>query len=158
VGFAKKTTNPIGVTTMSTWTFRPGDVQTEWYIIDAENAVLGRLATRVATILKGKHRPQYTPHADTGDHVIVINAEKIRLTGNKEDQKRYYSHTGYVGGLKTVTFREMRDQHPDRIIEKAVKGMLPKTSLGRKMYTKLKVYAGDQHPHQAQQPKPLQIN
>jgi len=140
---------------MRTWTCRPGDVQTEWYVIDAEGAVLGRLAAKVATILKGKHKPQYTPHADTGDHVIVINAEKIRVTGRKEDQKRYYSHSGYAGGLKTTTFREMREQHPDRIIEKAVKGMLPKTSLGRKMYRKLNVYAGSQHPHQAQQPKTL---
>jgi len=142
---------------MRTWT-SPSDIEAEWYVIDAEDAVLGRLATKVATVLKGKHRPQYTPHVDTGGHVIVINAEKIRLTGRKEEQKRYYRHSGYPGGLKTITFKEMREQHPDRIIEKAVKGMLPKTPLGRKMYGKLKVYAGDQHPHQAQQPKSLQLS
>lgn len=142
---------------MRTWTYRPGDVQTEWYVIDAENAVLGRLATKAATILRGKHRPQFTPHADTGGHVIIINASKVRLTGRKEDQKLYYRHSGYAGGLKTIGFKDLRKEHPERIVESAVKGMLPKTSLGRKMFKKLKVYAGSHHPHAAQQPKTLDL-
>ncbi len=143
---------------MGTWTYRPGDVQTEWYVIDAEGEILGRLATKVATILRGKHRPQYTPHADLGDHVVVINADKVRLTGRKEDQKVYHRHTGYAGGLKTASFKALREQYPERIVESAVRGMLPKTSLGRKMRKKLKVYAGNQHPHTAQQPKTLDMD
>lgn len=140
---------------MRTWTIRPGDIEREWYVIDASDAVLGRLATKVATILRGKHRPQYTPHADCGDHVIVVNAEKVRVTGRKEDQKVYHRHTGYPGGLKSTGLKDMREKHPERIIEAAIRGMLPKNPLGRKMYLKLKVYAGDQHPHTAQQPKTL---
>ncbi|MFQ5356383.1 MAG: 50S ribosomal protein L13 [Mariprofundaceae bacterium] len=143
---------------MGTWTYRPGDVQTEWYVIDAEGAILGRLATKVATVLRGKHRPQYTPHADLGDHVVVINADKVRLTGRKEDQKKYYRHSGYAGGLKTTSFKALREKYPERIVESAIRGMLPKTSLGRKMRKKLKVYAGNQHPHTAQQPKTLDMN
>jgi len=143
---------------MRTWTVRPGDIKREWYVIDANDAVLGRLATRAASILRGKHRPQYSPHADCGDHVIIVNAEKVRLTGRKEDQKVYHRHTGYPGGLKTTSLKDMREQHPERIIEAAIRGMLPKNPLGRKMFTKLKVYAGDQHPHAAQQPKPLSID
>ncbi|GMQ99890.1 MAG: 50S ribosomal protein L13 [Zetaproteobacteria bacterium] len=143
---------------MRTWTYRPGSVEREWYVIDAQDLVLGRLATRVASILRGKHRPQYTPHADCGDHVIIINAEKIRVTGRKEAQKNYYRHSQYPGGLKTITLEKQREKHPERIIEAAVKGMLPKNSLGRKIIRKMNVYAGDQHPHIAQQPKTLSLD
>jgi len=132
-------------------------VNREWYVIDANDLVLGRLATRAATILRGKHRPQYTPHADCGDHVIVINAAKVRVTGRKEAQKTYYRHSGYAGGLKSITLEKQRERFPERIIELAVKGMLPKNSLGRAMFKKLKVYAGEDHPHTAQQPKPLSL-
>jgi large subunit ribosomal protein L13 len=143
---------------MRTWTYRPGSVEREWYVIDAQDLILGRLATRVASILRGKHRPQYTPHADCGDHVIIINAEKIRVTGRKEAQKNYYRHSQYPGGLKTITLEKQREKHPERIIEAAVKGMLPKNSLGRKIIKKMNVYAGDQHPHIAQQPKTLSLD
>jgi len=143
---------------MRTWTYRPGSVDREWYVIDANDMVLGRLATRAATILRGKHRPQYTPHADCGDHVIVINAAKVRVTGRKENQKVYYRHTGYAGGLKSITLEKQRQRFPERIIEAAVKGMLPKNPLGRSMFKKLKVYAGAEHPHAAQQPKPLSLD
>ncbi|MDX8411219.1 MAG: 50S ribosomal protein L13 [Mariprofundaceae bacterium] len=140
---------------MRTWTSRPGDIKREWYVIDAKGQTLGRLATRVATVLRGKHRPQYTPHADTGDHVIVLNAQQVSLTGRKEEQKVYYRHSGYPGGIKSTSIKRMREEHPERIIENAVRGMLPKNPLGRSMFGKLKVYAGDSHPHHAQQPKPL---
>jgi len=143
---------------MRTWTYRPGSVNREWYVIDANDVVLGRLATRAATVLRGKHRPQYSPHADCGDHVIVINAAKIRVTGRKELQKVYYRHSGYAGGLKSITLEKQRQQHPERIIEAAIKGMLPKTPLGRSMFKKLKVYAGEDHPHTAQQPKTLSLD
>ncbi|MDQ6958728.1 MAG: 50S ribosomal protein L13 [Mariprofundaceae bacterium] len=143
---------------MRTWTYRPGSVEREWYVIDAKDLILGRLATRVASILRGKHRPQYTPHADCGDHVIIINAEKIRVTGRKEAQKNYYRHSQYPGGLKTITLEKQREKYPERIIEAAVKGMLPKNSLGRKIIRKMNVYAGDQHPHMAQQPKTLSLD
>jgi len=127
-------------------------VERVWHVIDAEGQVLGRLATKVAVLLMGKHKPTYTPFLDTGDHVIVINAEKVRLTGGKEEQKLYRRHTGYPGGLKETSARKMRQTHPERIVELAVWGMLPKSTLGKHMYKKLKVYAGDKHPHQAQQP------
>jgi len=143
---------------MRTWTYRPGSIERDWYVIDARDLVLGRLASRVATILRGKHRPQYTPHADCGDHVVIINAEKIRTTGRKETQKTYYRHSRYPGGLKSITLEKQREKHPERIIEAAVKGMLPKNSLGRKMIRKMNVYAGDRHPHAAQQPKPLNLD
>ncbi|ATX81375.1 LSU ribosomal protein L13P [Mariprofundus ferrinatatus] len=143
---------------MRTWTVRPGDVERKWYIVDASDLVLGRLATQVATVLRGKHRPQYTPHADCGDHVIVINAEKVAVTGNKESDKVYYRHTGFAGGLKSITLGKQRAQHPERIIEAAVKGMMPKGPLGRSMLKKLKVYAGSDHPHTAQQPEALKLN
>lgn len=143
---------------MRTWTVRPGDIDRKWYVVDAEDVVLGRLATEVAKILRGKHRPQYTPHADCGDHVVIINAEKIKVTGRKEEQKTYYRHTGYAGGLKSITLEKQRQQHPERIIEAAVKGMMPKNSLGRSMLKKLKVYAGGDHPHAAQQPEQLNLN
>jgi len=143
---------------MRTWTYRPGSVEREWYVIDARDLILGRLATRVASILRGKHRPQYSPHADCGDHVIIINAEKIRVTGRKEAQKNYYRHSQYPGGLKTITLEKQRERFPERIIEAAVKGMLPKNSLGRKIIRKMNIYAGDQHPHVAQQPKTLSLD
>jgi len=142
---------------MRTWTYSPGSVAREWYVIDANDLILGRLATRAATILRGKHRPQYTPHADCGDHVIVINAAKVRVTGRKEAQKTYYRHSGYAGGLKSITLEKQRERFPERIIELAIKGMLPKNPLGRAMFKKLKVYAGEDHPHTAQQPKPLSL-
>jgi len=143
---------------MSTWTYRPGSIEREWYIIDANDLVLGRLATRAASVLRGKHRPQFTPHADCGDHVIVINAANVRVTGRKELQKTYYRHSGYAGGLKSITLEKQRQQFPERIIELAVKGMLPKNPLGRQMFKKLKVYAGAEHPHAAQQPKTLSLD
>lgn len=143
---------------MRTWTVRPGDIEPDWYVVDANDVVLGRLATKIATILRGKHRPQYTPHADCGDHIIVINAEKVRVTGGKDDKKLYHRHTGYVGGLKTTSLGEMRATHPERIIESAVKGMMPKNPLGRAMLRKLKVYAGSEHPHAAQKPQTLNLD
>jgi large subunit ribosomal protein L13 len=143
---------------MRTWTYRPGSINREWYVIDANDVVLGRLATRAATLLRGKHRPQYTPHVDCGDHVIVINAAKVRVTGRKEAQKVYHRHTGYAGGVKSITLEKQRQQFPERIIEAAIKGMLPKTPLGRSMFKKLKVYAGEDHPHAAQQPKTLSLD
>ncbi len=143
---------------MRTWTYRPGSIKREWYVVDARDVVLGRLAARVAAVLRGKHRPQFTPHADCGDHVIVINADKVRVTGRKETQKVYYRHSGYPGGLKSITLEKQRQKHPERIVEAAVRGMLPKNALGRQMFRKLKVYAGADHPHAAQQPKPLNLD
>ncbi|HXH65124.1 MAG TPA: 50S ribosomal protein L13 [Mariprofundaceae bacterium] len=143
---------------MRTWTVRPGDIERNWYVIDASDVVLGRLATKIATILRGKHRPQYTPHADCGDHIIVINAEKVRVTGGKEEKKIYHRHTGYIGGLKSTPLAEMRATHPERIIESAVKGMMPKNPLGRAMLSKLKIYAGSEHPHAAQKPQTLNLD
>ncbi len=143
---------------MGTWTVRPGDIERKWYVVDAEDMILGRLATRIATILRGKHRPEYTPHADCGDHVIVINADKVAVTGNKEAQKIYYRHSGYAGGLKSISLEKQREKHPERIIEAAVKGMMPKGPLGRAMLKKLKVYAGSDHPHTAQKPETLELN
>ena len=135
---------------------RPADVQHRWYVLDAEDQVLGRLATRVATMLRGKHKPSFTPHVDTGDFVIVVNAEKVRLTGRKREQKTYYRHTGYVGHVKSRTADEvLTGPHPDRVVRQAVRGMLPKNSLGRQMFRKLKVYAGPDHPHAAQKPEVL---
>lgn len=125
----------------------------DWYIVNAENMILGRLAARIAHVLKGKHKPAYSPHYDVGDFVVVINADKIKLSGNKLDKKAYFSHSGYPGGTRYTTVRTMLNRHPERVVEYAVKGMLPKNSLGRKMLKKLKVYAGDQHPHKAQQPR-----
>jgi len=143
---------------MATWTVRPGDIERKWYVVDATDLILGRLATEIATVLRGKHRPEYTPHADCGDHIVVINAEKIRVTGNKEKAKIYYHHTGFVGSLKSITLEKQREKHPERIIESAVKGMMPKGPLGRSMLKKLKVYAGSDHPHTAQQPEAMKLN
>jgi|SRR5690606_10987714 len=130
-------------------------IERDWYLVDAEDEILGRLATRIATVLMGKHKPAYTDFLDTGDFVIVVNAEKVRLTGTKWDDKIYYRHSGYPGGLKQRTARRVRDEHPERLLYMAVRGMLPKNKLGRKMLTRLRVYAGADHPHQAQQPVPL---
>jgi large subunit ribosomal protein L13 len=136
----------------STQFAKAGEVERNWVLIDAEGATLGRLATKAAMILRGKNKPQYTPNADTGDFVVIVNADKVVLTGNKADQKRYWRYSGYLGGLKFESFKEAMERHPERVIEHAVKGMLPKTTLGRKQGTKLKVYAGPEHPHTAQNP------
>lgn len=142
---------------MRTYSPKPADVQRQWYVIDATDVVLGRLASQVATLLRGKHKPIFAPHVDTGDFVIVVNADKVVLTGNKLQQKRAYRHSGYPGGLRSIPYSELMEKRPARVIEKAVKGMLPKNSLGRKMAKKLKVYAGPDHPHQAQKPVPFEI-
>jgi large subunit ribosomal protein L13 len=132
-------------------------VEKEWFVVDAQGATLGRLATQVASILRGKHKPTYTPHADAGDFVVIVNAGKVHLTGRKMDQKMYYWYTGYPGGIKGRTARQMLDRKPEEVLRRAVKGMLPKNNLGRKMMTKLKIYASPEHPHQAQQPKQLAV-
>ncbi len=143
---------------MTTVSMREQDVERSWWIIDAENQILGRMATEIARRLRGKHKPEYTPHVDTGDYIIVVNADKVRVTGNKEKDKIYWRHTGYPGGIKGTSVADMRETHPERIIEKAVKGMLPRNPLGRAMYRKLKVYAGAEHPHAAQQPATLELS
>jgi large subunit ribosomal protein L13 len=140
-----------------TYSAKDSDFQGKWYVVDASDLILGRLATVVAARLRGKHNPLFTPHTDTGDFVIVINAEKIRLTGKKWTQKLYHHHTGYIGGLKTASAREIMEKRPEELIRRAVKGMLPKNRLGSQLYTKLKVYAGATHPHQAQTPEPLNV-
>jgi large subunit ribosomal protein L13 len=142
---------------MKTYSATAETVKREWFVIDATDKILGRLSTEIARRLRGKHKPEYTPHVDTGDYIVVINAEKVRVTGNKETDKMYHHHTGYIGSLKSVNLAKMRKNHPDRIIKHSVKGMLPKNSLGRAMFKKLKVYAGGSHEHAAQQPKPLEI-
>ncbi|GII53077.1 50S ribosomal protein L13 [Planotetraspora thailandica] len=142
---------------MRTFSPKPNDVERQWYVIDATDVVLGRLASHVATLLRGKHKPIFAPHVDTGDFVIVINADKVALTGNKLEQKKAYRHSGYPGGLRAVSYGELMEKRPDRAVEKAVKGMLPKNALGRRMAKKLKVYAGAEHPHQAQRPVPFEI-
>jgi large subunit ribosomal protein L13 len=136
----------------------PDSIQRKWFLVDAENQTLGRLATEVASVLRGKTKPNFTPHLDTGDFVIVVNAEKIKVTGKKFDQKLYRRHSGRPGGMKVETFKSLQSRIPERIVEKAVKGMLPHTRLGRQLFTKLKVYKGSEHPHLAQQPKLLNIN
>ena len=142
---------------MPTYSPKPGDVTRAWHVIDAEDVVLGRLATEVATLLRGKHKPTYAPHVDTGDFVIIVNAEKVALTGNKREQKFAYRHSGYPGGLRKRSFGEMLDTKPESLLEKVVKGMLPKNKLGRAQSKKLKVYAGPEHPHVAQQPQAFEI-
>ena len=141
---------------MKTYSAKPGEIAREWYLVDADGLTLGRLATLIADTLRGKLKPQYTPHVDTGDFVIVVNAEKIHVTGSKLDQKMYYRHSGYPGGLKSRTLREQLDRRPTEVLRKAVKGMLPKNRLARQQLTKLKIYAGPEHPHGPQNPKPLQ--
>lgn len=140
---------------MKTFSAKPEQVKRDWYVIDASDKALGRLASEIARRLRGKHKPEYTPHVDTGDYIVVVNAEKVRVTGRKSTDKLYHHHTGYIGGLKTINFDKLRAKAPERIIEHAVKGMLPKNPLGRAMYRKLKVYAGAEHRHAAQQPIPL---
>jgi len=140
-----------------TFTAKTAEIQRQWYVVDAQGQTLGRLASRIAPILKGKHKPTYTPHLDCGDYVIVVNVDKVRVTGRKLDQKIYYHHTLYPGGIKSISLRDQLAQHPDRVLLAAVKGMLPKNRLGRQMIKKLKLYPGEAHPHQAQQPKSLAV-
>ena len=142
---------------MKTFVAREQDIDKKWYVVDAENKVLGRLATQIAVRLRGKHRPLYTPHADTGDFIVVVNAKKVTMTGSKWDRKMYYRHSGYVGGLKQISARKLLEKKPEEIIRYAVRRMLPKNSLGRRQLKKLKIYAGPEHPHQAQKPEKLEI-
>ncbi len=142
---------------MKTFSAKSETVKRDWYIVDADGKTLGRLATEIARRLRGKHKPVYTPHVDTGDYIVVVNAEKIHVTGNKAKDKMYYSHTGYVGGIKSISFEKLINKKPEMVIERAVKGMLPKNPLGRAMFRKLKVYAGPDHNHSAQQPQVLDI-
>ena len=142
---------------MKTYTPKLDEIERRWWVVDAGGKVLGRLASEIAQVLRGKHKPMFTPHLDTGDYVIVINADKVRLTGSKADNKTYFRHSGYMGGERFIPFRDMLEQHPERVIDLAVKGMLPKNNLGRLMRRKLKVYAGAAHPHEAQQPQTLEI-
>ena len=142
---------------MQTYMANPDKIERKWYVVDAEGCTLGRLASGVASVLRGKNKPQFTPHVDTGDYVIVVNADKVKVTGKKLDQKIYYHHSDYIGGMKETTLREMMNKHPERVIEYAVKGMLPKGPLGRQMYTKLFVYAGPDHKHAAQKPETLEF-
>jgi large subunit ribosomal protein L13 len=140
---------------VKTYAVKAGEIEREWFVVDAEGKTLGRLASEIAKVLKGKHKPIYSPHLDVGDFVIVINAEKVRVTGHKLEQKFYYRHSGYPGGLKSISLRDQLARHPTRVLKAAVRGMLPKSKLGRRMIKKLKIYAGEEHPHQAQQPKEL---
>ena len=142
---------------MRTYTPKPGEITRAWHVIDATDVVLGRLATQAATLLRGKHKPTFAPHVDTGDFVIIVNADKVALTGAKAEQKKAYRHSGYPGGLKAQSYTELLAKHPEKAVEKAVRGMLPKNTLGRQQLTKLKVYAGPEHPHAAQQPTPFEI-
>lgn len=142
---------------MRTYTPKPGDVQPTWHVVDATDVVLGRLASQVAQLLRGKHKPTFAPHVDSGDFVIVINAEKVALSGNKHEDKRAYRHSGYPGGLRSVSYGELLEKDPEQAVEKAVRGMIPKNKLGRQQLTKLKVYRGAEHPHAAQQPQPFEI-
>jgi len=142
---------------MKTVSAKKESVTREWYVVDATGKTLGRLSTEIANRLRGKHKPEFTPHVDTGDYIVVVNAEKVKVTGNKTTDKVYHHHTGYPGGIKSITFDQLIDKAPERIIEKAVKGMMPKNKLSQSMMTKLKIYAGSEHPHSAQQPTPLKI-
>lgn len=142
---------------MKTFSAKPQNVEHNWLLVDAEGQTLGRMATEIASRLRGKHKPEYTPHVDTGDFIVVVNADKVRVTGKKATDKMYYSHSGYPGGLKTFSFEKLIDRSPERVLKLAVKGMLPRTPLGRAMFKKLKVYAGTEHPHAAQQPQALQL-
>lgn len=142
---------------MKTISAKPESVQRDWYVIDADGKTLGRMAAEIASRLRGKHKPEYTPHVDTGDYIVVINAEKVRVTGNKAKDKMYHHHTGFIGGIKSISFEKLIEKAPERTIQTAVKGMLPRGPLGRAMFKKLKVYPGAEHPHAAQQPKELNI-
>ena len=143
---------------MKTFSAKPAEVRRDWYLVDATGKTLGRLSTEIARRLRGKHKPEYTPHVDTGDYIVVVNAEKIRVTGNKLKDKLYHHHTGYIGNLKTISLEKLLEETPERVIEHSVKGMLPRGPLGRKMFAKLRVVAGPEHSHAAQQPIPLEIN
>ena len=143
---------------MKTFSAKPAELRRDWYLVDATGKTLGRLATEIASRLRGKHKPEYTPHVDTGDYIIVVNAAKLRVSGNKLKDKRYHRHTGYIGNLKTASLGKLLDEQPERVIELAVKGMLPRGPLGRKMLGKLRVFAGGEHNHAAQQPIPLEVN
>jgi large subunit ribosomal protein L13 len=143
---------------MKTFSAKPEEVRREWYLVDATGKTLGRLSTEIARRLRGKHKPEYTPHVDTGDYIVVVNAEKIRVTGNKLKDKMYYRYTGYIGNLKSMPLEKLMEQHPERALQYAVKGMMPRNPLGRKMLSKLRVFAGPEHNHEAQQPIPLEIN
>ncbi len=143
---------------MKTFSAKPAEVRRDWYVVDATGKTLGRLSTEIARRLRGKHKPEYTPHVDTGDYIVVVNAEKIRVTGNKLKDKMYHHHTGYIGNLKSVPLDKLLEEHPERALEKAVKGMLPRGPLGRQMFSKLRVFAGPEHKHTAQQPIPLEVN
>lgn len=142
---------------MKTLSTRREDVRHDWYVVDAEGRTLGRLASEIARRLRGKHKAEFTPHVDTGDYIVVVNAEKVRVTGTKEDSKIYYRHSGYPGGIKSASLGKVRESHPERILASAVKGMMPRNRLGRAMYRKLKIYAGPEHPHTAQQPQALEL-
>jgi large subunit ribosomal protein L13 len=142
---------------MKTFSANPATVRRDWFVVDADGKTLGRLASEVALRLRGKHKPEYTPHVDTGDYIVIINAEKVHVTGRKASDKMYYHHTGYIGNMKSISFDKLIEKAPERVIQTAVKGMLPKNPLGRAMFKKLKVYAGSEHQHAAQQPKPLDI-
>ena len=143
---------------MKTFSAKPQEVRRDWYLVDATGKTLGRLSTEIARRLRGKHKPEYTPHVDTGDYIVVVNAEKIRVTGKKMQDKMYHRYTGYIGNLKSIPLGKLMEQHPERALQYAVKGMLPRNPLGRKMYSKLRVFAGPEHSHEAQQPIPLDIN
>ncbi len=143
---------------MKTFSAKPAEVRRDWFVVDATGKTLGRLSTEIAHRLRGKHKPEYTPHVDTGDYIVVVNAEKVRVTGNKLKDKMYHHHTGYIGNLKSKSLAKVLDESPERVIEKAVKGMLPRGPLGRQMYSKLKVFKGPEHDHAAQQPIPLEVN
>ena len=145
------------MTMQKTWNAKPGEVERRWYLVDAEGKTLGRLATQIADMLRGKGKPEYTPHVDTGDFVVVVNAEKIAVTGNKRADKKYYRHSGYPGGIKERSLNDMLERRPEEVIRHAVKGMLPRNRLARKQLTKLKVYAGPEHPHTAQKPTPMEL-
>lgn len=142
---------------MKTFSAKSADVKQDWFVVDADGKTLGRLATEIARRLRGKHKAEYTPHVDTGDYIVVVNAEKVRVSGNKAKDKIYYHHSGYVGNLKSISFEKLIDKAPERVLQTAVKGMLPHNPLGREMFRKLKVYAGNEHPHASQQPQPLSI-
>jgi large subunit ribosomal protein L13 len=143
---------------MKTFSAKPAEVRRDWFVVDATGKTLGRLSTEIARRLRGKHKPEYTPHVDTGDYIVVVNAEKIRVTGNKKQDKMYYRHTGYIGNLKSINLNKLLDEHPERALEHAVKGMLPRGPLGRKMFGKLRVFKGPEHDHAAQQPIPLEVS
>jgi len=151
-------TSPYGTKIMKTFSAKPAEVRRDWFVVDAAGKTLGRLSTEIASRLRGKHKPEYTPHVDTGDHIVVVNAEKVRVTGNKRKDKMYHHHTGYIGNLKSISFEKLIEEKPERVIQFAVKGMLPRGPLGRKMFSKLHVFAGPEHNHAAQQPIPLEVN